>query len=72
MRRSRLNQVIDEIHQQFGFTKLVYATSLLKGGTAIERASLVGGHNGRYDIGGYSFNVFEGLFVNFRALVQTV
>ena len=23
MRRSRLNQVIDEIHRQFGFTKLV-------------------------------------------------
>ena len=41
-----LNQVIDEIHRQFGFTKLVYATSLLKGGTAIKRASLVGGHNG--------------------------
>lgn len=46
IRRSRLNQVIDEIHRQFGFTKLVYATSLLKGGTAIKRASLVGGHNG--------------------------
>nr|WP_236654857.1 excinuclease ABC subunit A [Pediococcus pentosaceus] len=46
IRHSRLNQVIDEIHRQFGFTKLVYATSLLKGGTAIKRASLVGGHNG--------------------------
>ena len=45
IRHSRLNQVIDEIHRQFGFTKLVYATSLLKGGTAIKRASLVGGHN---------------------------
>jgi DNA polymerase V len=32
--------------QQFGFTKLVYAKSLTKGGTAIERAGLVGGHNG--------------------------
>ncbi len=46
IKTSRLNQVIDEIHRRFGFTKLVYATSLLKGGTAIERASLVGGHNG--------------------------
>lgn len=46
IRHSQLNQVIDEIHRRFGFTKLVYATSLLKGGTAIERASLVGGHNG--------------------------
>ena len=26
--------------------QLVYATSLLPGGTAIERAALVGGHNG--------------------------
>lgn len=35
IRRSRLNQVIDEIHRQFGFTKLVYATSLLKGGAPL-------------------------------------
>ncbi len=41
-----LNHVIDDIHQKFGFTKLVYATSLVTGGTAIERAKLVGGHNG--------------------------
>ncbi len=37
---------IDEIHRRFGFTKLVYTTSLLPGGTAIERAALVGRHNG--------------------------
>lgn len=42
----KLNRVIDQIHQKFGFTKLVYATSLTAGGTAIERAKLVGGHNG--------------------------
>lgn len=41
-----LNQVIDEIHNRFGFTKLVYANSLLKGGTAIRRSNLVGGHSG--------------------------
>ncbi|EFK28467.1 Nucleotidyltransferase/DNA polymerase for DNArepair [Lactiplantibacillus plantarum] len=29
-----------------GFTKLIYATSLLHGGTAINRACLVGGLNG--------------------------
>ncbi|WP_367376416.1 Y-family DNA polymerase [Lactiplantibacillus pentosus] len=46
IQHSKLNQVIDEIHRRFGFTKLVYATSLLPGGTAIERATLVGGHNG--------------------------
>lgn len=46
IQHSTLNQVIDQIHKKYGFTKLVYATSLEKGGTAIERASLVGGHNG--------------------------
>ncbi|MBU7485354.1 Y-family DNA polymerase [Lactiplantibacillus sp. 30.2.29] len=46
IQHSKLNQVIDEIHRRFGFTKLIYATSLLPGGTAIERAALVGGHNG--------------------------
>lgn len=46
VQHSKLNQVIDDIHRRFGFTKLVYATSLLPGGTAIERAALVGGHNG--------------------------
>jgi DNA polymerase V len=39
-------EAVDKIHKQFGFTKLVYAKSLTKGGTAIERAGLVGGHNG--------------------------
>lgn len=45
-KNEKLSYVIDEIHKRFGFTKLVYATSLTKGGTAIERAKLVGGHNG--------------------------
>lgn len=43
---SKLTSVVDEIHKKYGFTKLVYAKSLAKGGTAIERAGLVGGHNG--------------------------
>lgn len=38
--------VIDQIRARYGFTSIVYANSLLKGGTAIERSSLVGGHNG--------------------------
>lgn len=41
-----IGHIIDEIHDRFGFTALVRASSLLRGGTAIERASLVGGHNG--------------------------
>ena len=46
LKSEKLNYVIDEIHKRFGFTKLVYATSLTTGGTAIERSKLVGGHNG--------------------------
>ncbi|CAJ1182709.1 Y-family DNA polymerase [Companilactobacillus nantensis] len=38
--------IIDEIRSRYGFQSLVYANSLLKGGTAIHRATLVGGHNG--------------------------
>ncbi|QIK57547.1 Y-family DNA polymerase [Erysipelothrix sp. HDW6A] len=40
------NEVIDSIRKKHGFTKLVYASSMLKGGRAIERSSLVGGHAG--------------------------
>lgn len=43
------NEVVDEVRRKFGFTKLVYASSLLKGGRAIERSSLVGGHAGGMD-----------------------
>lgn len=46
LKKEKLNYVIDKVHQRFGFSKLVYATSLMKGGTAIERSKLVGGHNG--------------------------
>ncbi|WP_179395006.1 excinuclease ABC subunit A [Lacticaseibacillus absianus] len=44
--RSDLARTTDMIRSRFGFTKLVYAKSKLLGGTAIDRASLVGGHNG--------------------------
>ncbi|WP_395430283.1 hypothetical protein [Fructilactobacillus sanfranciscensis] len=46
IKTSKLNQIIDEIHHKYGFSKLVFANSLDKGGTALERAKLVGGHNG--------------------------
>lgn len=39
-------RVLDRIRDRFGVTALIPASSLLKGGTMIERASLVGGHNG--------------------------
>ena len=37
---------MDEIRQRFGTTAIMRAMSKDAGGTAIERASLVGGHNG--------------------------
>ncbi|GAX00748.1 Y-family DNA polymerase [Secundilactobacillus silagei] len=46
IKRVKADHVVDDIRDQFGFTKLVYASSLMHGGTAISRASLVGGHNG--------------------------
>ncbi|WP_225047050.1 Y-family DNA polymerase [Lacticaseibacillus kribbianus] len=46
LHRSDLNRALDAIRTRFGFTRLVYATSLLQGATAISRAGLVGGHNG--------------------------
>lgn len=41
-----IEKTVDEIREKFGFKALVYARSKTSGGTAIERASLVGGHNG--------------------------
>ena len=46
LKNNQIGHVIDEIHDRFGFTSLVKASSLLPGGTAINRASLTGGHNG--------------------------
>lgn len=40
------DEVVDDVRSKFGFTKLVYANSLLEGGRAIARSSLVGGHAG--------------------------
>lgn len=46
LKNDKLNHIIDEIHHKYGFSKLVFANSLATGGTALERAKLVGGHNG--------------------------
>ena len=40
------DDVVDDIRGRYGFTKLVYMSSLLEGARAIERSSLVGGHAG--------------------------
>ncbi len=41
-----LDKTVDSLRLKYGFTKLVKASSTLPGGTAIQRAGLVGGHNG--------------------------
>ncbi|WDF82084.1 Y-family DNA polymerase [Lacticaseibacillus pabuli] len=46
IKRTDLERTVDQIRGRFGFTALVYAKSAQRGGTAINRASLVGGHNG--------------------------
>lgn len=46
MKKMKIEQVVDVIRQQYGFKSIVYANSLLKGGRAIARSSLVGGHAG--------------------------
>jgi len=46
IKRTDLERTVDTIRGRFGFTALVYAKSAQQGGTAINRASLVGGHNG--------------------------
>lgn len=46
IRTTDLTRAVDALRSKFGFTAVVYAKSKLRGGTAIQRASLVGGHNG--------------------------
>lgn len=46
LKTNRLDKVLDELRQRFGTTSIMRAMSKEDGGTAIDRASLVGGHNG--------------------------
>ena len=41
-----ISKVVDQIREKYGFKAIVYARSKTRGGTALERAGLVGGHNG--------------------------
>lgn len=45
-RGKRLDETVDRIRHRFGFQKLLYAHSMMEGGRAIARSSLVGGHAG--------------------------
>lgn len=42
----KIDYVVDTIRKQYGFKSIVHANSLLEGGRAIARSSLVGGHAG--------------------------
>lgn len=46
MKDIKVDQVVDTIRRKYGFTSLVRAVSVLEGGRAIARSSLVGGHAG--------------------------
>lgn len=42
--REELDKTIDHIRQQYGYTSLLHASSLVQGGMALQRAKLLGGH----------------------------
>lgn len=46
VKRAKFDHLVDQLRDQFGTNKVFYANSLLRGGTMLERAGLVGGHNG--------------------------
>lgn len=46
IKKHNFDLTVDQIRQKYGFKSLVKASSLLEGGTAIDRSNLVGGHNG--------------------------
>ncbi|MGX6428054.1 Y-family DNA polymerase [Levilactobacillus yonginensis] len=46
LKNDRFDRVIDDLRDRFGKTAVVPASSLMRGGTMISRAALVGGHNG--------------------------
>ncbi len=46
MKDVKVDQVVDTIRQKYGFKSVVRAVSVMEGGRAIARSSLVGGHAG--------------------------
>ncbi|HAT55084.1 MAG TPA: excinuclease ABC subunit A [Lactobacillus sp.] len=46
IKNARFEAIVDAIRERYGFRAIVFARSKIHGGTAINRASLVGGHNG--------------------------
>lgn len=46
LKKRNLDYTVDHLRRHYGFAAAIKASSLLPGATALERASLVGGHNG--------------------------
>jgi len=46
LNNEKLEYTIDKIRERYGFTSLVYGSSMLEGGTAVKRSSYIGGHQG--------------------------
>ncbi|MDT2695316.1 hypothetical protein P7E07_15425, partial [Enterococcus gallinarum] len=42
----KIDYVVDTIRKKYGFKSIVHANSIMEGGRAIARSSLVGGHAG--------------------------
>lgn len=46
VKQYQFDRLVDQLRDRFGPTAVFYGTSLKRGGTMLERAGLVGGHNG--------------------------
>ncbi len=46
VKQHQFDQLVDQLRDKFGPTAVFYGNSLKRGGTMLERAGLVGGHNG--------------------------
>lgn len=46
VKQYQFDQLVDQLRDKFGPTAVFYGNSLKRGGTMLERAGLVGGHNG--------------------------
>ncbi|WP_338157165.1 Y-family DNA polymerase [Atopococcus tabaci] len=42
--QEKLEHVMDQVRSRYGYTSLVHASSLTRGGTAVNRSGLIGGH----------------------------
>lgn len=47
-KEERLNQTIDIVREKYGYTSLLYASSLFKNSMALQRSKLLGGHQADY------------------------